>query len=391
MFKMNAFHLVIMNLKQYKFFVLLIISNIMISSLIICFSYGLYQNYHIIINEGESTYTEIDIYPLNADKLSSSIDTRMLIDMVKGLSENTQKNIDSIHCDSIIETSAIEYNIFEFDFSYDNNRFHGTNINNIFDDDTYNSYEKVVAINPNLRYNAWEVPGIGLDGIGDWVCNPIGDTDSILVNGKDYCILENTYTDMVLMAPITAFYDDPVSLRRNRTSSCVTISFKSPMKNDQYDDIKNAISIYMQDNAYLPDINLSPVSEILYYKTVIVITMLISILASINYAIIYRYILHKRTKMIVVFRICGCSCIRAIAIYYLECVFVSFPLFALSEIIYAQVLLPLLGQVFDYIEYTYSFTLYVVIFLIYAILSSLVMLLSIIQFVYNKQIIELKR
>ena len=124
---MNIFKMILHNLMTYRFISILIVLNIVVSAFVVCFSYGVYQNFNIVIDEGESSARELFIIPTKSDtrNYTSSVTTKMLIDTVKNLDEKTLKNIKVIECTAIVPTSAIERNIFDFSFRYDGNRFVG--------------------------------------------------------------------------------------------------------------------------------------------------------------------------------------------------------------------------------------------------------------------------
>lgn len=97
-----------------------------------------------------------------------------------------------------------------------------------------------------------------------------------------------------------------------------------------------------------------PESENYYlYNTIIIISILIAILAAVNFAVLYRYILSRRTKTLAVFRMRALN--TALRMFLSECMFITVPLFALTTIIYDKFMLPKLGQHFEYIESAYSF------------------------------------
>ena len=384
---MNIFKLVYHDLKSYRMISILIVLNIIISAFVICFSYGVYQNYNVKIDDGESAQRQLKIAPTLKDNIAeSSVTTKMIIDTVKGLSDDTLKNIDNFFCEAIIPTSAIEKNDFIFNFSYVNGRFNGVGYNDSFDDEQYNSYKKIVAINPVLREKNGSV-GLTLNGIGDWDSKYIGNAESIQINGENYKIVNESYSEGALDSPITAFYNDTYVMGG---SFCLDIMFKTDISRTQYDDIVNAVALNMGDNAEVPEMDISPTTELFYYRTVLMISVLISILAAINFAVLYRFVLQKRIKTLTIFRICGCTKKRIIFIYLCECMIIGLPLFALSMLLFDKAALPALSKIFEYISLAYSPLLYLAIFGIYAVSSFGVLLIMIGTYISRRSITELK-
>ena len=380
---MNIFKLLLHDFKSYKMISILILFNIIISAFIICFSYGIYQNYNIIIDEGESASRHLVINPTKArSKTESSITTKMVIDTVKSLSNETINNIERLSCNSILPTSAIEKNIFSFNFTYKDGSFHGLDGYSVFTDEQYNSYNKIIAINPLLRQDY---------ASGDIVINDevykvkyIGDADSIEVNGEKFKIIDTPFNNGFLEAPITAFNDNTPIINN------FEIRFKTDVSRSQYDDIVNAVAINMGDNAQVPEMDISPASELFYYRTILMISVLISILAALNFAVLYRFILEKRIKTLTIFRICGCTKLRMIFTYLLECVIIGLPIFALTQLAFDKLALPMLSNIFEYIGYAYSPLLYLVIFGIYAVSSLVILFVMIALYISRRSINELK-
>ena len=375
---MNIFKLIFHDFKSYRMISILIILNIVISAFVICFSYGIYQNYNTVIAEGESAEHELEISPTKeSDDYKSSITTKMVIDTVKSLSDETLGNIEYFLCEAYLPTSAIEKNLFNFKFSYNNGKFH----DDLFTDEEYNSYDKIVSISSAFRKkNSKMISGMGND---TYISKYIGDAKSIDINGEEFKIID-TYCMYILESPITAFNNDTPLVKG------LSISFKTDISRSQYDEIKNAVAMNMGNNAEVPELDITPASELFYYRTILMISVLISILAALNFAVLYRFVLEKRIKMLTIFRICGCTKLRMIFTYLLECVIIGLPIFALTLIAFDKFVLPLLSNIFEYIGYAYSPILYLAIFGIYAVSSFVILLIMISVYISRRSITELK-
>ena len=374
---MNIFKLIFHDFKSYRMISILIVLNIIISAFVICFSYGIYQNYNTVIVEGESAEHELEISPTKeSDDYKSSITTKMVIDTVKSLSDETLGNIEYFSCEAYLPTSAIEKNLFDFKFSYNNGKFH----DDLFTDEEYNSYDKIVSISSAFRKkNTKLISGMGND---TYISKYIGDAKSIDINGEEFKIID-TYCSM-MASPITAFNNDTPLVEG------LSISFKTDISRSQYDEIKNAVAMNMGNNAEVPEMDITPASELFYYRTILMISVLISILAALNFAVLYRFVLEKRIKMLTIFRICGCTKLRMIFTYLLECIIIGLPIFALTLIAFDKLVLPLLSNIFEYIGYAYSPLLYLAIFGIYAVSSFVILLIMISVYISRRSITELK-
>ncbi|MCD7740621.1 MAG: hypothetical protein LUI06_00180 [Ruminococcus sp.] len=389
---MNVFKIIFHDFKSYKFYSLLILVNVIVSAFVISFSYGIYQNYNIILDEGESAQREIYIYSTSSnDEGESSVTTKMLLDTLMDLSEDTLDNIQNISCQALVPTSAIGKNLFEFDFTYDGKKFYDISTSSsCFTEEEYNSFEKIVAINPVIRTEKANNLGIAIAGYEDecWDAVNIGDSETIDVNGESYKIVNESYVGGILYSPITAFYNDtPIRYRKN--GWVVSLYFTIDISRTQYDDLCASVEANIGENGYLPELDITPTTELFYYRTIMIVSVFISILAALNFAILYRYILQKRIRALTIFRISGCSKGRIIRLYLSECLIIGLPFFALTELVFSKLALPALSNVFEYIESGYSMIIYLAIFGIYAVSSFVILLIMISAYIGRHSIKDL--
>ena len=118
--------------------------------------------------------------------------------------------------------------------------------------------------------------------------------------------------------------------------------------------------------------------------------MLIALLAAIDVAILYRYMLEKRSGQLAIMRICGCSKGKAIAAYVIENMIINAPLFALSELAYHKLILPHLKGLYPTTGERYTLKGYALIFIWYIVISLIVMLALVIYTVHRHSLIQLK-
>lgn len=388
---MSVLKILYHDLISYRSISVLIVVNIIISAFVICFSYGIYQNYNVVIEDGESAQRELVIYPTSSIGVeTTSVTTKMLIDTLRSLSDDTVRNIKSIDCDAVVPTSAIDKNVFHFYFTLDKGKFLPLGDDSPFTESEYNSFHKTVVINHKLRTDDADTLLVIVADIGEqWQGKNIGDSGYVEIGGEHFDIKDDTYKDGAMTAPITAFYNDtPLRLRNN--SWCVLLEFNTDISRSQYEDIVGAVMMNMGDNAEIPDMDISPATELFYYRTILIVSVLISVLASLNFAVLYRFILQKRIKTLTVFRICGCTKWKIVRMYLSECMLVGLPLFALTELAFAKLVLPRLSNIFEYITYAYSPVLYLAIFGIYAVSSFIVLLIMICTYIGRHTIRELK-
>lgn len=429
---------------------LLLVLNIVVSCLVICFSYGLYQNYNMVLQEGEEeelSMLEVFIDSENADFLYdynliaySSVTPQMITDLTKELYENLNGNFASVQCDVIIDspffvflcenegefvgTSSVDpeelddfyyddsfepfYTKLTCEVSYDGEKIIDAYGDKYFTEDQYNNGDKVVVVadecfdercHQYITFNTPILSTMYIDGFRRIL--PEG-TESIIIGGDRYDIISvlpkkdmpQNFTYMRL--PITSLPESAVisaeffSSLEGKSAQCFIIHLNEPVTRSQYEAIQSCLSSVMGDTVYLQPMEFTDATEIYYYKTVMLISVFIAVLAAINMAILYRYILEKRSRELAVFRICGCSKGKASASYLLECLLINAPLFALTQLLYHKLIMPRLTGLFPNMAGAYSFKLYAAIFGIYIAASMLVMITMILFTVRRHSLVALK-
>ena len=195
------------------------------------------------------------------------------------------------------------------------------------------------------------------------------DDETIVFQGKKYKII-GLQKMHPLIVPFESLNDDtPIDL--------LLFNFKNPLTRSQYNEIKEKIQSNIGDLASIPELNIPEPENYYLYNTIIFISALIAILAAINFAILYQYVLTKRRKTLSIFRICGCTITRAFKMLISECMIITIPTFVLTSLIFDKTALPILSKYFEYIESAYSIKLYLLIFVIYVFFCFIILSLMI--------------
>ena len=393
---------------------LLLVVNIVVSALVICFSYGLYQNYNVMIEEnlGESADT-LSIL-VDTDKVYFSENgipyTEVTLDMIltfgEMLSENTAENISKINLEYIAKTNLFTdmnhdddggYAIFGNTFIIKNGEILPHSYDNYFADEDYRSKEKLAVISSAFFEGEEDSYGqmANFSNINNTnrILSP--GTEYIFVNGEQYKIktVIDGDTNWFFKISLVSAPEDSiirVTTHNDEAMSLFSIDFSEPVTIQQYDDIKMCIENATGGLAYVQPLEFESTSEIYYYKTIILISIVIAILAAINMAILYRYILEKRSSELAILRICGCSKAKAVMSYLIECMLINAPLFALTQLCYHKLIMPKLSDLFPHMQGAYSFKLYAAIFGIYVVASLVVMLIMIVATIRKHSLVEQK-
>ena len=401
---------------------LLLVLNIVVSCLVICFSYGLYHNYRAIISKGEEEKVKSicalvdsnDFYTLDDAETFEvgSLLPDQLVELMYSLSSSTVENIEDISFSYIIKTPLyykeseyykdIEYYDPEDLPYYDENADGFYNVLNcsftlkdgktvdkmssffpVFTDEQYSSGEKIIAISENyfIRDNVWS-QGYNYHGItGSPYLLPQG-TDSIIMGGERYKIVkiltEEDYGSKDMYIPVTAI-PESAQVLYNRYSehqrSAFDIRFKEPLTHRQRDDISECMKRVLGDEFYLEDIRFTDVTDLGYYSSIILISLLIAAISAINMAILYSYLLEKRSRQLAIFRLCGMSKAKAVLSYLAECFVITAPIFIITEVVFSIVIIPPLTRFFPKIHLAYNAKLYIAIFFVYMAALAVIMLI----------------
>lgn len=65
----------------------------------------------------------------------------------------------------------------------------------------------------------------------------------------------------------------------------------------------------------------------------LVISVIISLLSVINFAMLYLFILKNRQRNLAVMRICGCTKVKAVLIYLTECLVLTLPVYFVGALL----------------------------------------------------------
>ena len=389
----------------------LLVLNVVVSCLVICFSYGLYQNYNAIIDTGAqprcmhleikaasgTTHYSEEYSSEYIEVTLSEITVGETVDMLSSLSDDTGDNIElinlyhgfynDIYCldnhGEIISDTGIYENFFHIAVRDHALVCAGIDSGCISDED-YASGKKVVAVG----YELFD-PLKGFS-INQARAKILTDEKYVMIEGEQF-ELQRINGDLFgrMIVPLTAL-DRDAELWVQPSNVLLEIKFEKPLTMSQYNELSEAVNKYFGDRAELPKLNFKGAEELYYYRTVLLISVVIAILAAINMAVLYRYILEKRSRELAIFRICGCTGRRAVMMYLAECLAVSLPLFALSELLWHLLLMPRLAGLFEHFENAYSFKLYAAIFGIYAVSVTVVMYIMIRATVKKHSLAELK-
>ena len=185
------------------------------------------------------------------------------------------------------------------------------------------------------------------------------DAETISLFGNEYQVIGMYRGDSSY--PIVPFLSLPDSL----PFTSLLIVFYENVTQKQYRElVKTADSvipgILIYDEPDFPD------EDSMYiYRNIMLISVLISLVSAVNFAMLYLYMVKKRSRDLAIFRICGCTRSKAIRLYVTECLLISVPVYLLGVLLYITVLQKRLSAIYEHMNEVYTPLAYLAIFAVY--------------------------
>lgn len=367
-------------INNFIIFILLVISTIT-SAIVIFFSYGVYQNYNTILSYKEDDLSD-DYIGINYVNTSSEYVTKR--DLLNCLSE-----IDDISNElreQIIQYDVegiIDNNSYEFKFLYCDGKFKVA-------EEFKENLKKYDNLTEGTYWSDYEeANGICVALISDpAVFGEISALDSIKyvnqlkIGGKIYDIIgKQAWNEKGAMFPFSTVADEQLL-------TSTLISFNSAVSVKTYNQIRDVFNNYMGDKAVFEEIRTIDKDTYYTYKTVILISVFIALIAAINFMILYRYIMSTRKRTTAIFRILGLTPAKLNFMNMSECIILIVPFFILGMVLYQTVFLPRLHTYFVYMQDAYTPFVYFLLFVIF-ISVSLIVIGIMLLVMSRKRILEL--
>ena len=350
-------------LKNETLIFMVILICVLCSSLILNFSYGLYQNYHVKKNE----------YELETHKIVPAIAEGCTL--TKGELKNYSLALgqDTLDAMEVIYGMA---SISDFDPEKNGPMYMRYTIRNgqfQICETTKNAFEKQGQIIWG-RYITNEEEAVGANVVllptasdEQLYQSLMTDDTTIRLFGKNYEVI-GKYNGAG-GCPIVPFLTVPDSIPLDGFG----IRFYKSVTKTQYNQIVNTANELLPGKLIFEDLHLPDNDTIYLYNNTMLIAVLISVVSAINFAMLYLYMVKRRSHELSVFRICGCTKSKAVRLYLGECILISVPVYFVGVALYIILLKRLLSDVFEYMEQAYSVKIYLIIFLIYLAVVLLIM------------------
>lgn len=372
--------------KEFTVF-LLILLCVCSSAIVVHFAYGLYQNYNIILEEGENDSKELIISINNPEMVTK----QSLQECLLSLSDELNEAIEMYMVNPKIEPfcdKEYEWGTMHIRFTIQNQiispcELFAQNITNngaltsgsYFTSQQEAHGETVAIVGPSS----------GNDSCTDAITIHTDDaTRWVSIQGKEYKVIGEQKMTGCPMIPFLSLDDN------TQMKDSVLIWFENIMTRSQYNELKDAFESRFGSAITVPELDIPETGQRYLYRTILMICAAIALLAAANFSVLYQYLLEQRKKQIAVFRICGCRNSRTIWIFLLECLIVMLPAYWLSVGLFVKLILPRCRQLYPYMEGAYRTEIYLAIFAIYFLISAAVITLLIWRSVSNQSLAALK-
>lgn len=352
----------ILNLARHeKFIISVMLICVFVSAWIMTFSYGLYQNFYAMRQEGEElgkiaspeiaqgeslTYGEFKSYldALPSDILNGS-------DLIMCMSTYTYENA--------AEPGNTRYQVVFSRFTVRDGKYQissaiaeswassGMIIGSFLSDDDEALGNNVVMI--NIDANA----------------NLITDDYTAMIYGKEYKII-GKHSSSGLVVPFLSVPSDTPALQ-------VALRFERTMTRKTYDKLIETANEIIPGKLEFPDLELPDKESLYIYNNIMIISVFVAALTIVNFAFLYNYIFGKRRRQLAIMRICGCTAARAAGMCLGECCLICVPVFLVGMLTYIPFMKRVLSPRFQFMEASYSVWIYAAIFGIYIIMLIAIM------------------
>lgn len=330
------------------------------SSLIMLFSYGLYQNYHV--QRYETEVEQKEIFPkMNEGAVLTQQD---VVRYLGALSADTLDHIDIIYTtaqfaeyptpyytavpfrfqirDGLYKTSQITKESWENDGLILSGRY--------LSDDEEASGANVALVANNG--SGWNEATLAIQS----------DINEIMLFGKPYQVVGEYHAGGG--TPIVPFLSIPSDTQLGQ----LAFMFSSNVTSRQYSDLVEQAEVQIPGVLVFEKLDF-PDSETFYiYNNIMLIAILIAVLTVVNFAILYHFIVQKRMRQIAVFQISGCSASRAFRICLSECCLLCVPTYLLGIVAYIPIMNHIFSDLFPYMQASYTPYVYLAIFAIYLVI-----------------------
>lgn len=344
----------------------LFVVTVFVSALLTCFSYGVYQNYHVL---KKNSAAEIEYVLVEFDQNDRSYVTKDMLDpCLKELGNRVDEmanNIDACSVNLDIDGGAVEciFLLHGDSIAYADNVAKNMLMYGVISSGSYwNMYDekanKRVAVcydYRNASSNIWS----------DFIEKHMQGEDVIELQGEEYQITGWGTVGAAIHIPYNTLHGD-TRLQR------FLISFDEGVTQQTYSLIKEVFFKYLKGHISIPNIQGIKSNQYYLYQTVSLIVIFMMVICVFNSVFLYLYVFTKRKRQSAIMQICGLAEWKAYLIHVGECAMLGIPVYTVAILLYKQCIMQTVSTYFPYMRFAYNTKVYVWLIIGYAILTILI-------------------
>ncbi len=349
-------------MRNEKIIFLIMIICILSSALILNFSYGLYCNFDTEKKEANADLKEITAF-INKDAAPTH---KQVQEYIESLSEDIRQDMFVFIAGKLEEYDVDTYDTLDSRFTYRNGKYEIPEIFRSNMEKEMYSGRMITNEEENDGANVAIVGNIGM-GWDKYTLKLADGKNGIILFGKHYEVVGENKITATPVIPFLSIPDDFIY------DDIMSFCFDHVIDKPAYEELKEKAEQYMPNALNFPDLKLPDADSITLYNNIILISLLIAVLSVLNFAMLYHFILEKRSRNLAIMRLCGCTKRKAVFIYLEECIIVSIPVYFIGTLGYIWLLHHVFDQLFTYMVQSYHIGVYFAIFAIYFVIMILIM------------------
>ncbi len=345
------------------------------SSIILNFSYGLYQNYHALREEAEMSDEFTGFRPTIRE--GETMTKGQLQQYVESISTDTMNAVQFVYSSSrdLDGFPSEDCGLFYMRFSMQDGVYQTCH-------DTRDSWEKdnlIIRgryISDDEEASGAHVCMIANDsgrGWSDASLNIKNDDGTVTLFGETFEVVGeyNAGSDCPLVPFLTV--PDDLEIRDFSLVFLTGDGDGSYITQAQYNELVSIADEVLPGILEYPELDFPDEDTTYLYNNIMLISVLISVLSVINFAMLYLFILKRRGRNLAILRVCGCTKGRVARTYLGECLVLSIPIYVIGAVVYMILLKYVLAGFFPDMEASYSIPVLLIIFLMYLVIMLVIL------------------
>lgn len=334
------------------------------SAVILNFAYGLYCHFNTQKIETTADLKEIVIDIEDSSRLTQ----KEFRSYIESLSEETLQGMSVFIAGTVPEADPNQYNTLDCQFEYSGGKYkvmeeYRKNIEmrlhsgRMMTDEEENSGANVAVV----HYDDF------IGGRNEFTESLMKDEDTIIFLGKEYEIIGDEETTTIPSVPFLSVPEDFIF------DDIIILGFDTVISKPAYEELKMQADMLIPEKLIFPELSLPDPDSITLYNNIILISLLIAVLSLLNFAMLYHFVLERRSRDLAIIRICGCTKRKALLIYLGECTALSVPVYITGTAVFILLLNRVFDGLFIYMKEAYSPAVYLIIFAGYILLMLLIL------------------